>query len=132
MRPLPGLRSSIERLIGALPLGRTGRSAKDSRRSRGELEWYATVVAVPVVGQAVRLVEVDGIHPVLDDLLAIENQTDLLVENASPALLAEIEALSAKSGARVLAHGRSHTSLERLFLQTTQPSEKPKGRLADE
>jgi ABC-2 type transport system ATP-binding protein len=68
----------------------------------------------------------------LDDLLAIENQTDLVVENASPELLTEIESLSAKSGARVLAQGRSRTSLERLFLETTQAPEKPNGRLADE
>jgi ABC-2 type transport system ATP-binding protein len=68
----------------------------------------------------------------LGDLLAIENQTDLVVENASPGLLAEIEALSAKSGARVLARDRSRTSLERLFLEATQSPEKPKDRPADE
>ncbi|MEY2556668.1 MAG: type transport system ATP-binding protein [Verrucomicrobiota bacterium] len=68
----------------------------------------------------------------LDDLLAIENQTDFILENASTGLVAEIETLAANSGARVIAHGRSRTSLERLFLEATQPSEKPKGRSADE
>jgi ABC-2 type transport system ATP-binding protein len=68
----------------------------------------------------------------LGDLLAIENQTDFILENASPELVGEIEALAAKSGARVIARGRSRTSLERLFLEATQSSEEPKGGIADE
>ena len=59
----------------------------------------------------------------LADLLAIENRTDLVFENASPALLREIEALAATSGARLLEHSRSRTSLERLFLEATQSPE---------
>jgi ABC-2 type transport system ATP-binding protein len=68
----------------------------------------------------------------LGDLLAIENQTDFILENASPELVGEIEALAAKSGARVIARGRSRASLERLFLEATQSSEGPKGGIADE
>ncbi|MEY2563926.1 MAG: type transport system ATP-binding protein [Verrucomicrobiota bacterium] len=56
----------------------------------------------------------------LDDLLGIENQTDLLLENASPELVKEIEALAQTSGARVIARGRPRTSLERLFLEATE------------
>jgi ABC-2 type transport system ATP-binding protein len=63
----------------------------------------------------------------LGDLLAIENRTDLVFENASPALLAEIEALAAKSGARLLEQSRSRTSLERLFLEATQSSKDSEG-----
>ena len=59
----------------------------------------------------------------LADLLAVENRTDLVFENTSPALLHEIEALAAKSGARLLAHNQSRTSLERLFLEATQSTE---------
>jgi ABC-2 type transport system ATP-binding protein len=59
----------------------------------------------------------------LHDLLAIENQTDVVLENASPELLHEIEALAVKSGARLIEQSRSRTSLERLFLHATQPSE---------
>jgi len=68
----------------------------------------------------------------LADLLAIENQTDLVLENASTGLVSEIETLIAKSGARVISRGPSRTSLERLFLEATQPSEKPKDQTADE
>src|SRR5436190_15666618 len=59
----------------------------------------------------------------LHDLLGIENQTDVVLENASPELLHEIEALAAKSGARLLEQSRARTSLERLFLDATQRSE---------
>jgi ABC-2 type transport system ATP-binding protein len=57
----------------------------------------------------------------LQDLLAIENQTDVVLEDASPQLLREIETLAARSGARLLEQSRSRTSLERLFLEATQP-----------
>jgi ABC-2 type transport system ATP-binding protein len=60
----------------------------------------------------------------LNDLLAIENRTDFTLENASTELIREVEALAAKSGARVVAQGRSRTSLERLFLKATQSSAK--------
>jgi ABC-2 type transport system ATP-binding protein len=69
---------------------------------------------------------------VLHDLLAIENQTDVVLENASPELLHEMEALAAKSGARLIEQSRSRTSLERLFLDATQPSEEVKDRDSDE
>ena len=66
----------------------------------------------------------------VDDLLAIENQTDIVLENASPELLQEIEALTAKSGARLIEQGRSRTSLERLFLDATKsPKETTAGTL---
>lgn len=64
----------------------------------------------------------------LGDLLAIENRTGLVLENASPALLGEIEALAAKSGARLLEQSRSRTSLERLFLEATQSSKDSEGQ----
>jgi len=56
----------------------------------------------------------------LQDLLAIENQTDVVLEDASPRLLREIEILAIRSGARVVEQSRSRTSLERLFLETTR------------
>ena len=67
----------------------------------------------------------------LQDLLGIENQTDVVLEDASPKLLREIEALAAKSGARLLDQSRSRTSLERLFLDATQPPKEAKGRNPD-
>ena len=56
----------------------------------------------------------------LDDLLAIENQTEFVLENASAELVNEVEALAAKSGARLIERGRPRTSLERLFLEVTE------------
>jgi len=55
----------------------------------------------------------------LDELLAVENQTELVLENASDRLVDEIKAVAAKSNARVLAHRTSTTTLERLFLDAT-------------
>lgn len=66
------------------------------------------------------------------DLLAIENQTDIVLENASPELLQEIEALTARSGARLVEQGRSRTSLERLFLDATKAPEKTRAGNPDE
>ena len=57
----------------------------------------------------------------LSDLLGIENQTQLILENASAELVEEIEALARRSNARLIERGRPRTSLERLFLEATQP-----------
>lgn len=60
----------------------------------------------------------------LDDLLALENQTELVLENASDALVSEIESLAKKSNAGVAARRRSTMTLERLFLDATGNREK--------
>ncbi|HEV2805407.1 MAG TPA: ABC transporter ATP-binding protein [Chthoniobacterales bacterium] len=59
----------------------------------------------------------------LRDLLGVENQTQFVVEGASPELLDEIETVARRSGARVLERGSPRTSLEQLFLETTEDSE---------
>ena len=56
----------------------------------------------------------------LEDLVAIENQTELILEGASPDLIAKLEAAIQNSGARLVAQRRPHTSLERLFLEATR------------
>jgi ABC-2 type transport system ATP-binding protein len=58
----------------------------------------------------------------LQDLIAIENQTELVLENASPELLGKIEAAAAEAKAKVVAHRPSTTTLERLFLEVTGES----------
>ena len=55
----------------------------------------------------------------LDDLISIENQTELILEDASPTLLAEIQAAVAKSKARVVEQRKPQTTLERYFLDVT-------------
>src|SRR5688572_7546117 len=57
----------------------------------------------------------------LSELLGIENQTQIVLENASAELLDEIEGLAGRSSARLIARGRPRTSLERLFLEATRP-----------
>src|SRR4029077_18156661 len=59
----------------------------------------------------------------LEELIAIENQTEIVLENATDALVKEIEAISAKSDARLVARRRSTTTLERLFLEATKPEQ---------
>lgn len=56
----------------------------------------------------------------LDDLIAVENQTELILENAAPELVNAIEALvSADGRAQLVRRGKPRTTLERLFLQHT-------------
>jgi ABC-2 type transport system ATP-binding protein len=55
----------------------------------------------------------------LDDLISIENQIELILENASPGLLAEIQAVVSKSSARIVDQRKPQTTLERYFLEVT-------------
>ena len=59
----------------------------------------------------------------LKELIAIENRSELVLENASEALVKEIEKLAANSNARLIDRRKSTTTLERLFLEATQESE---------
>jgi ABC-2 type transport system ATP-binding protein len=56
----------------------------------------------------------------LEELISIENQTEVILEDASPELLKKIEALVAEHEARVLFARRPQTTLERLFLEETE------------
>lgn len=57
----------------------------------------------------------------IEELLAIENQTELVLKNASPKLLEEIAALAAAADAQVIAQRVPQTTLEHLFLRATIP-----------
>src|SRR5438270_10604640 len=59
----------------------------------------------------------------LEELIAIDNRSELVLENASEALMSEIEKLAANSNAKLIERRRSTTTLERLFLEATQKSE---------
>src|SRR6184192_1824990 len=59
----------------------------------------------------------------LEDLLAIENQTELVVEDATPDLLDGLEREIAAAKARVIARRKPQTSLEQLFLKVTEPGD---------
>lgn len=57
----------------------------------------------------------------LEDLIAIEDQTELILKDADPTLIAEIEALVARDAkAELISSGRPRTTLERLFLRETK------------
>jgi ABC-2 type transport system ATP-binding protein len=56
----------------------------------------------------------------LRDLIGIQNQTELILENASPELLRQIESVIKNSPARLLEQRRPQTTLERLFLESTK------------
>lgn len=55
----------------------------------------------------------------LEELISIQNQTELILENASPALLREVETLAQKNGARIVETRKPQTTLERFFLEVT-------------
>jgi len=56
----------------------------------------------------------------LDDLISIENQTELILENASPDLLARIERMVRdETGVRIVEQRKPQTTLERYFLEVT-------------
>jgi ABC-2 type transport system ATP-binding protein len=56
----------------------------------------------------------------VQDLLAIENQTELILENATPEVLAQISALLDKSSTRLVEQRQPRTTLEGLFLEATK------------
>ena len=62
----------------------------------------------------------------LSDLIAVESQTEIALEHASPELLASIRSLVEAEGgtAKLLRMGHPHTTLERLFLEATGNSSK--------
>lgn len=60
----------------------------------------------------------------LGDLISIENQTELILENATPELLAEIQAAVGRSKGRVVEQRQPQTTLERYFLEVTGSPER--------
>ena len=59
----------------------------------------------------------------LEELIAIENQTEFVVADASSHLVKEIESLIGRSNAQLIERRRSTTTLERLFLEATKNDE---------
>jgi len=56
----------------------------------------------------------------LDELTRVDSQLELVLEGASPELRRKIEALAAESGAKLIRSDVPRTTLERLFLETTE------------
>ena len=55
----------------------------------------------------------------LEELISIQNQTELILENASAELLREVEMLAQKNGSRIVETRKPQTTLERFFLEVT-------------
>ena len=64
----------------------------------------------------------------LQELIAIENQTELVIADASAQLVDEIESVINRSNARLIERRKSTTTLERLFLEAT--SKKDEARMS--
>lgn len=60
----------------------------------------------------------------LEDLISIEDQTELVLRHASPELQQKLTALARTEGAEVVSVGRPRTTLERLFLEATDGDER--------
>ncbi len=63
----------------------------------------------------------------VEDLLAIENQTELILENATPEVLAQISALLTQSNTRLVEQRQPQTTLEGLFLEATKSPPETRG-----
>jgi ABC-2 type transport system ATP-binding protein len=59
----------------------------------------------------------------LQELIAIENQTELVITDASDELIQEIESAVSQSKAKLIERRKSTTTLERLFLEATKNEE---------
>jgi ABC-2 type transport system ATP-binding protein len=55
----------------------------------------------------------------LDDLVRVKNQTEFVIENATPELAAQIQSLVAASRASLIAARQPERSLETVFLELT-------------
>jgi ABC-2 type transport system ATP-binding protein len=64
----------------------------------------------------------------LQELIAIENQTELVIAGASDDLMQEIESLMSRSNAKLIERRKSTTTLERLFLESTGGNDKSSTR----
>ena len=97
-----------------LDLKRRGMTVLLSSHLLGQVQEVCDRVGILADGVLVREGSMEG-------LLAVENRTEVVLENASPQLLEGVAALAQQSGARLVEHRTSQTTLERLFLEATQP-----------
>ena len=61
----------------------------------------------------------------LDELISIDDQTELRVDQLDPAAIEEVRQLIASRGGRVLEVQKPRTTLESYFLDVTRSPEKP-------
>ncbi len=95
-----------------LDLKRRGTTVLLSSHLLGQVQEVCDRVGILANGVLVR-------EGTMTELLGVQNQSTLVLENAAPELLREIENLATNSGARVIEQGAPQTTLEQLFLEAT-------------
>lgn len=61
----------------------------------------------------------------VEDLLAIGDRSEVVVENASAEQLAQLREAAERLGVRIVSSGRAQTTLENLFLEAIEPGQSP-------
>jgi ABC-2 type transport system ATP-binding protein len=61
----------------------------------------------------------------VEDLLAVRDRTEFVVEHGSPEKVAALREAAEKIGLKVLSSGRAQTTLENLFLEAIEPRDSP-------
>lgn len=61
----------------------------------------------------------------VEDLLAVRDRTEFVVEHGSPEKVAALREAAEKIGLKVLSSGRAQTTLENLFLEAIEPGDSP-------
>ncbi|CAN5740913.1 ABC transporter ATP-binding protein [soil metagenome] len=100
-----------------LNLKRRGKTVLLSSHLLGQVQEVCDRVGILANGALVR-------EGSMEELLAIENQTEVVLENAPAELLQQIGALARSSGARLVEQRTPLTTLERLFLEATEENAK--------
>lgn len=59
----------------------------------------------------------------LDQLIAVETQTELILENATPHFLEQLRAAAGRSGVKIVEERKPQQTLERYFLEVTRKTE---------
>ncbi|MDQ6656316.1 MAG: ABC transporter ATP-binding protein [Verrucomicrobiota bacterium] len=62
----------------------------------------------------------------VDELLAVDHRTEIIFEDGSEELARQLEFLIRESGARLIERRKSHTTLERFFLEATEEKNPPR------
>ena len=99
-----------------LDLKKRGKTVLLTSHLLGQVQEVCDRVGIMARGEMVR-------EGSLDELTAIERQTEFVVEDAPDGLREKIEELVRGSGARLVAARRPQRDLEGVFLESTKPKE---------
>ena len=96
-----------------LDLKRRGIAVLLSSHLLGQVQEVCDRVGILAEGVLVR-------EGAMEELLGIKNQTEIILEGASPGLIEQIVTMAERAGARVVEQRKPRTTLERLFLEATR------------